>query len=96
MIMNHKITKDEHIHPKHHLKEIKMYVYNPKGQLIWSGNSNLIFLDICAQISKKKLSGYYVINSLKEKCEISNTGHTKNDPRNMEKKQKALSIILGF
>lgn len=94
--MKKKIFKDENIHPRKHLKEIKLYVYNPKDQLIWSGNSNLIFLDICAQISKKKLSGDYVINSLKEKCEISNTGHTKNDPRNMEKEQKALSIILGF
>ena len=96
MIMNHKITKDENIHPRKHLKEIKLYVYNPKDQLIWSGHSNLIFTDILVQISNKKLSGYYAINSLGERGKIHITGRIIPDIKSDKKIQNLLSIILGF
>ena len=94
--MNRKISKDEFIHPRKHLKEIKLYVYNPKGQLIWTGNSQLIFLDICSQIAQKRLKGYYVINSLKERTKIREDGGTEQLIRDDSKLQKRLSIILGF
>ena len=94
--MKRKIFKDEHIHPRKHLKEIKMYVYNSKDQLIWAGNSNLIFTDILVQVSQKKLHGYYVINSLGEKGEIDTIGRVVPNIRCDEKFQNLLSIILGF
>lgn len=94
--MNKKIFKDEYIHPRRHLKEIKLYVYNPKGQLIWTGNSQLIFSDILCQILKNKLEGYYVINSLKEKAIIKKTGYVYPPIRADFKLQERLSILLGF
>ena len=36
-------------------------IYGPDDKLIISTNNRLCYLDICAQIAKKKLNGYYVI-----------------------------------
>ena len=95
--MNRKISKDEFIHPRKHLKEIKLYVYNPKNQLIWSGSNILTFVDICAQINLKELTGYYVINSLKVKSKITSDGHIGDeDIHYMDKFQNCLEIIMGF
>ena len=94
--MNKKIFKDESVHPRKHLKEIKLYVYNPKGQLIWTGHSQLIFLDICCQIAQNKLEGYYVVNSLKERAKIKKTGYVVPNIKINEKMDERWKIIMGF
>lgn len=93
--MSKKIFKDDYVHPRKHLKEIKLYVYNHKDQLIWAGNSQLIFLDILCQIAENKLEGYYVINSSNEKAIIKKTGYVY-PPITDFKVEEKLSIILGF
>ena len=71
-------------------------LYDPNGKLIGKIRNNTAMMDVCAQLVKKRLTGYYVMYK-GEKLVIRKDGRIKNPPDGFyDSVENSMRAILGF
>ena len=71
-------------------------LYDPQGNLVGEIKNNTAMCDVCVQIARNKLSGYYVMFN-EQKVTIEADGRIRNPPEGFyDAEDKIMRELVGF